>query len=202
MNIMSEAGGHELPSEMTLSTVVKRVEGLRSVLAYEADMLNMCLIIQSFPKRARVAAEALVTCLFRSSAGEVLWVFSPPNSVESAAYGEPISDVQHATNEVTDLMHAASTAASVINGFLSFKTYPRSRRFETAAQVDRLREVGDGRLELAYASVPPARRRRALSIAGAQERLTVESWWSERSAWTELHAARQSSGCSVQPTHR
>jgi hypothetical protein len=172
-----EPGEPELDD--VLQTLIRLIDTHRSAFAYEADVLNSNLI-PSFPKRAGIAAEALVGALFGSAAGGVRSAFAIGSRAGAEHQTSRLQSALAAAQvEVEDLRHGAQIAADEIAGFLALKTFPRGRRPETEKQVSRLRGIARGEVDAAYAAVPNQRLRRAMRIAEAETVYSVGRWLKE-----------------------
>jgi hypothetical protein len=133
---------------------VRSISELRRALAYEAEILNVHLMYQSFPTRPRVIAEKLVLEMARAAAGDMP---AGPRSTNGA---------ERAADEVSDLRRMLANSAEMIDGFLVYKTFPRSRRTVAAEQVSRMLDAADGRVQHAYGGISTSSLNRALRNAG------------------------------------
>jgi hypothetical protein len=145
--------------------VVNDIGSLRKALAYEAGGIVQHLTYPSFPKTPRPAAELLVQRMRSAARGE-----------RRAAAAD---EVESASNERDMLRAELLSAASALEGFLDYKTFPKPRRHVAVAQVARMREGATLNIQYVYAGRPSVAMQWALRDAGAAEFFTLESWQQE-----------------------
>lgn len=89
-----------------------------------------------------------------------------------------VSDLSCAIDEIYFLRALVADEAAIIEGHLSYKTFPKSRRGLAEDQVERMRRVARG--EMYAAAREGFDQKRALKTAGADDLLLNHHWAEQR----------------------